>query len=360
VAGFEKEIAGAESGEDGEPPHSRCRQAGVCARLLLILGACPLGCLIVLSWASHDPKRFRTVAVIYPVVADFGLINRGVIPTESILVPQISTKPQKSLFLDHDLIPFLGRHTPVWIERGLDGCGSVLRKHIIFRREILGFKDGSNVGDRIPIIFDYQPQFLPYKLRGRSAEILNPKRAVREAIFSRKALYQDGLLNLGKFLPHWNEKPRTFGVDKSLDVQKSSIRLAAQNNGLNRDKEESWEAKNYEPPFGGCVPPWRAGLAILCIWGSCIIIWKSDGKIRPLIMAFVIGRVGTAVWFTGKTKCQCGQSKDYGSDSFHTSITVPQKYMLTSITYRGTVIPTGRTQMANILPMEKQVAAISA
>jgi IS1 family transposase len=40
--------------------------------------------------------------------------------------------------------------------------------------------------------------------------------------------------------------------------------------------------------------------------------------------------------------------------------TVPHKYPLTSSTYWGTVIGIGRTNMANILPMEKRVAVISA
>ena len=40
--------------------------------------------------------------------------------------------------------------------------------------------------------------------------------------------------------------------------------------------------------------------------------------------------------------------------------TVPQKYELTSFNYRGTVIAIRRAQMANVLPMEKKVAVISA
>jgi len=39
--------------------------------------------------------------------------------------------------------------------------------------------------------------------------------------------------------------------------------------------------------------------------------------------------------------------------------TVPQKYLLTSVNYRGTVIAIGRMAMANVLPMTKQVAVIS-
>jgi len=40
--------------------------------------------------------------------------------------------------------------------------------------------------------------------------------------------------------------------------------------------------------------------------------------------------------------------------------TVPQEYQLTSPNYWGTVMAIGRTQMANVLPMEKKVAVISA
>jgi hypothetical protein len=40
--------------------------------------------------------------------------------------------------------------------------------------------------------------------------------------------------------------------------------------------------------------------------------------------------------------------------------TVPQKYLLTRVTYRGTVIAIGRMNMANVLPIAKRVSAISA
>lgn len=45
---------------------------------------------------------------------------------------------------------------------------------------------------------------------------------------------------------------------------------------------------------------------------------------------------------------------------FHGKDTVPQKYLLTTCNYWGTVIGIGRMEMPNVLPMEKQVAVISA
>jgi hypothetical protein len=44
----------------------------------------------------------------------------------------------------------------------------------------------------------------------------------------------------------------------------------------------------------------------------------------------------------------------------HSQISVPRKYPLTNINYRGTVIGIGSTQMANVLDSKKQVAIISA
>jgi hypothetical protein len=44
----------------------------------------------------------------------------------------------------------------------------------------------------------------------------------------------------------------------------------------------------------------------------------------------------------------------------HFNKTVPQKYSLTNTNYWGTVIATRRIEMANVLPMEKQIAVISA
>jgi hypothetical protein len=44
----------------------------------------------------------------------------------------------------------------------------------------------------------------------------------------------------------------------------------------------------------------------------------------------------------------------------HSADTVPQQYPLTNTNYWGTVIVIGRTDMANVLPMEKRIAVISA
>jgi hypothetical protein len=51
--------------------------------------------------------------------------------------------------------------------------------------------------------------------------------------------------------------------------------------------------------------------------------------------------------------------REFGWPLFHDN-TVPRKYPLTSINYRGTVIGIGSTQMANVLDSKKQVAIIGA
>jgi IS1 family transposase len=58
-----------------------------------------------------------------------------------------------------------------------------------------------------------------------------------------------------------------------------------------------------------------------------------------------------------------GEPLDNGREFFpyiHDGDTVPQKYFLTSPNYRGTVIAIRRTDMANVLPMEKKITVISA
>jgi hypothetical protein len=53
------------------------------------------------------------------------------------------------------------------------------------------------------------------------------------------------------------------------------------------------------------------------------------------------------------------QAEEFGLLS-HSANNVPLKYPLTSYNYRGTVIVIGRSHMANVLPMERQIAVIGA
>jgi IS1 family transposase len=59
-------------------------------------------------------------------------------------------------------------------------------------------------------------------------------------------------------------------------------------------------------------------------------------------------------------RCLKEHNQSKSDRHFHSSNTVPRKYLLTSVNYRGTIIAIGRMNMANVLPIAKQVAVISA
>jgi IS1 family transposase len=86
------------------------------------------------------------------------------------------------------------------------------------------------------------------------------------------------------------------------------------------------------------------GFAALC----CIACWG--------LFSMVFGR-----WrWDEPSRCQQDQSYKQEPHIICTRISVPRKLTLTMINYRGTVIAIGDTAMANVLPMEKKVAVISA
>jgi IS1 family transposase len=83
-------------------------------------------------------------------------------------------------------------------------------------------------------------------------------------------------------------------------------------------------------------------LTRLCAWGIGLV---------------AVGLLFASVWFVVHGLIPSLKLKRL---SIRCANTVPQKYLLTSPNYRGTVIVIGRTQMANVLPIKKKVAVISA
>ncbi len=86
--------------------------------------------------------------------------------------------------------------------------------------------------------------------------------------------------------------------------------------------------------------------------------------LTPLCFLFLIAGWGFLLESFFYVTNPCSKGDDDMPDSsqdFHLNLdNVPRKYPLTSVIYRGTVIVIGRTNMANVLPIEKQVAVISA
>jgi IS1 family transposase len=94
----------------------------------------------------------------------------------------------------------------------------------------------------------------------------------------------------------------------------------------------------------------------ILFWCGCWLAYSRDGFWWGLLsfLLLMLGGSGLVVEWANQHQ----HSED--QPSFHDGNNVPRKYILTSVNYRGTVIAIGRTQMANILPMERQIAVISA
>ena len=109
-------------------------------------------------------------------------------------------------------------------------------------------------------------------------------------------------------------------------------------------------------------------LSVCCLYRILIKVNLSDNVFRVYLLVicfFACGIYGFGVFldrFFNVLDCLQDASQEhseFGNFVPHGN-TVPQKYLLTRTNYWGTVIVIGRAQMANVLPMEKQVAVISA
>lgn len=134
----------------------------------------------------------------------------------------------------------------------------------------------------------------------------------------------------------------------------------------NKDQEQRWQVcgtkKGAEVSIrfaGGCY----------CLLFGCLLVYGNISgqsfklRLRRIFGLTLIGLGLAAFLFPPYYEGDCENSGDQPipfSNPFHTGNTVPQKYLLTSHNYWGTVMGIGDTQMPNVLPMEKQVAVISA
>jgi len=184
------------------------------------------------------------------------------------------------------------------------------------------------------------------------------------------------------YLPKFSVKPSSLRSDKSLggilgsfclplhktslplyfgDAVSSSGSSTPSFPGLPSNDRGCDNSDDYQYPFRGLIPVWRIllGTLIIIFGFFCLIRWGERRWGLALYFCCCLSGVlfGLAPWGKVNDKGQhyCG---DKGW--FHFSISVPPKYLLTSPNYWGTVIATERTDMANILSTDKQIAVISA
>jgi len=144
--------------------------------------------------------------------------------------------------------------------------------------------------------------------------------------------------------------PRPFAIQHGAGRPSRFIRLPADEKGCD-------ESDEYKRTLGGFIPLWRIIAGCLCFGlGMCLTARRG-----PCVIGFILvvggGLFALAPW--GKVNYK---GQHYCSDKgwFHFSGIVPQKYLLTSANYWGTVIGIGRADMPNVLSTDKQVVVISA
>ncbi len=115
------------------------------------------------------------------------------------------------------------------------------------------------------------------------------------------------------------DKPSTLTVNDGVGVEERSIGRLSREDSLYSEEEKRRESKNYQPPFRGCVPASRIIVGTACIWGACLIVYKSNCRRAWLIAALLLGNLGSLVWFTGKRNCTENENQtSNGSRKSHT------------------------------------------
>ena len=167
-----------------------------------------------------------------------------------------------------------------------------------------------------------------------------------------------GFLQLRRLALHFRElalhrgKLTTHGLPLSSGIPDVSSGRKEDHNGGNRSDPIRSSHELKSPRLLGCF----VGMAalILAFLGYFAILYSLSRHYW-----FLFGRLG--LFFLGVALFAVSAYLVHRAlDLLENDNTVTQKYLLTSLNYCNTVMSIGRTQMANVLPMEKQVAVISA
>jgi IS1 family transposase len=342
-----------------------------------------LSSLVVFVRSRHNPKTLtnfdvsRANRVIDPSITESTLINRGIFPVESVPVFAVPTEPKKTL-IHHNFFYLVECYISVRRKGSLQRQGGILRKGIVFRKRTVRVV-GVSVRHGFNIYASEQPYFLFDNLSRRTSEVLKFKSTVRFTNLPRKRGDQNGFVNFGKLIAQGYQKPRPFGAYDGLGAQHGSISLlpcdSSNHQGCESDKQVRKDIEvigpilvnvHREDPNGpifilGCV----LLSGFLAFFGGATVYdhrfrgWFLIGSGLGLaIIAFLTAVFGCFPW--SWRRCLKEQENYKQGSYLHSINTVPHKYRLTSVNYRGTVIAIGRMNMANVLPRAKQVAVISA
>lgn len=111
-------------------------------------------------------------------------------------------------------------------------------------------------------------------------------------------------------------------------------------------------------PSKEAVPTWSVPFGLLYVFLGMMFVRFSGNSTFVRVCGYLCALAGGAFILTGYEDCQCKDQSEYPQIFQHDPVIVPQKYldMLQLLGYTNS----SEASMANVLPKDKQIAAISA
>jgi IS1 family transposase len=326
----------------------------------------PSGTFIVLRRAKSPA---RVIVASSEPIAKSGLVNEGLLPGNRVAVSDESTEPNER---------------EIYVNRGFDvrrNCFTHVRDFGL--RDALGIDvwfDGSRqvkkAGVWWPLAMSphLQDRFLRDYDGGGSSIVHQVKNTMGESVSVgwRKIIYDKfQSLNIRLCLNSFQGQPRAFNIYQCSGVQQSGIRtlseqrsLASHADGLSlnllqslytyknasnaRQKEQKvWQVFRCKQSLEVSIRLFAGPLILLV---GCFVIYHSKGRARDVVGGLLVAGGLACYGFPLYHQEDCPDDSNvfHGDKLYH-------KNYLTSLTLCNTF-----SDMANVLPFDKQVAAISA
>ena len=338
-----------------------------------------LSCVVVFLWSGQSPERLGSVRGSFPEKAESRLILRrfvfsGFLDPQRIPVSKESTEPdERRLAVDFSFLfrgyEFIRKE----FRLGLDAVG--LGQNKVVLGSILHF-EYAQIGDNEGAPANLQLKLLGDDLSGSFPVVSQREHTMRSLLLTVRdgcKRKQIRLINSGLFVSRWQQDVRSiFGGELPSGCSDSSFccdGLALdyfQGADCYEDSDDSRdEQSDVRQVFGRKQ---TLEITIRMIMGppliliGCLLIYRCEGR-RWWSLYNILGFFALCIGFGAfslPVYWQYHRDNNGKNHDPHNCNTVPQKYSLTSPNYRDTLIAVGDTPMANVLPMEKKVAVISA
>ncbi|HWF39104.1 MAG TPA: hypothetical protein VG322_11325 [Candidatus Acidoferrales bacterium] len=160
------------------------------------------------------------------------------------------------------------------------------------------------------------------------------------------------------------QQPGTFGINHRINLFFNGLQ------GSQGSPYAAYPDKDQEHRWQVCSTKKATEVAIrfACgcyglLFGGLLVYSAKTRRLCNVVGPTLVGLGLAAFLFPPYYAGDCDNNDNHQPPFLkpsHRDNTVPPQYPLTRVNYRGTVIAIGRTVMANILPIERQIAVISA